>query len=92
MAVIANEVTADENVFAGAGFLFGYAFRNTSASAIATVYIRDGTTDTDKIVVPIQLAAGESARDWFGPQGVRMNVGVRVDVSAGAIEGSCFVG
>lgn len=84
--------TASGLVVGGRLVLVGLAARETSGAASATFRVRDGTVvGTSQLVVPYQLAAGESVRDQFSPYPILFNSGVFVEVVAGAIEGSCWV-
>lgn len=89
--------TPDGNGFAtarpllGAGSLVGYAIRNASATDPASVVLRDGRDGDGDLVVPLELAAGESARDWFGPGGLNLSAGLFVDVVAGVVDGAVYL-
>lgn len=72
-----------------AGSLVGFALRNTSTVVAATVVLRDGVAGD--IVIPLELAPGESVRDWFGPGGLNLSQGLAVDVAAGAVDGTVFL-
>lgn len=68
--------------------LLGFAIRETVGIA-ASLLVYDG--DGGELVAPIALAAGESAREWWGPGGVGLTRGAYVTVT-GSIEGTLFVG
>lgn len=75
-----------------AGALVGYAIRNLSDSAGAKVLIlfRDGGPDGD-VILPLALAPGESARDWFGPGGIHLgDAGLYMDID-GDVDGSVYL-
>lgn len=79
------------------GQLAGYAFRETSGGAGATVVLRlrAGLDAGGSLLVPIALTAGESTRDWFLPYGIGFTGGLYVEVIAtngGTVEGSVFTG
>ena len=69
----------------------GYAVRETTGAAAATVILRNGTDATGEEIVPVTLAAGESVRDWFGARGPSFDQGVFVDVVTGDIAGAIFL-
>ena len=84
----ADAVTGDELTITGKGVYIGFSFRETSGSATATIRVYDGTTAAGTLLDTIQLTAAESAREWYGPQGIRFTSGLYVDVVTGDIEGS----
>ena len=43
-----------------------------------------------EVLVPITLAANESARDWFGPGGIHVD-GLFIDVTLGDVDGAVFL-
>ena len=74
------------------GALVGYAIRNLSSSEGATVLVlfRDGGPDGD-VILPLALAPGESARDWFGPGGIHLGSGgLYMDIN-GTVDGSVYL-
>lgn len=82
---------AGKNLSASNGRLMGYTLRETTGAATATMYLRDGTDNTGDMLAAIQLAAGESRTDWFGPGGVNFGLGLFWDLVAGSVEGSVFI-
>lgn len=89
----AYAVSATAAVFAKPGTYRGYTFRNTSAVAVATVRVYDNASAASGTLLDtVQLAASESAGDWYADGGIRAENGVYVEVVAGAIEGSVRVG
>lgn len=73
------------------GRLAGYALRETSGAAGATVRLHDGGDANGDLLVPITLAANESLRDWFMPMGISFGeAGLFIEIS-GAIEGTVFI-
>lgn len=75
-----------------AGALVGYAIRNLSTSEGAQVLVlfREGGPDGD-VILPLALAPGESARDWFGPGGIHLgDGGLYMDIT-GNVDGSVFL-
>jgi len=82
---------ATANVTRSPGALVGYAIRNLSTADNATVRVlfRDGDEDGD-VILPLVLAPGESARDWFGPGGISLFEGLFMDID-GDVEGSVYL-
>lgn len=66
---------------------FGFSVRETN-NAIATIRIRAGGVITGDILDTIQLNPNESAREWYGPQGIQAHGGLYVEKVAGTYEGS----
>lgn len=73
----------------GAWRLYGYSFRET-AGAAAVVDVFDGQDGNGQLVATLSLSPGQSVRDWFGPHGLRMRVGVCVRVTSGAVTGAAW--
>ncbi len=71
--------------------LHGFALRETTNAARAVVELRAGESDEGTLVASITLAAGESIRDWFGPNGIAVS-GLRLVRVSGSAEGSVFLG
>jgi len=71
--------------------LFGYSLYETTGSATAQVNIYNGGDTGGQLVLPISLGKSQSAEDWFGPQGLIMDVGIFVNVASGTVNGSLFV-
>lgn len=75
----------------GAATYYGFTIRETTGSAGATVVLRDGSATGD-ILEEITLVGGQSADDWYGPQGIRLQTGmIYASVLNGAVEGSVRV-
>lgn len=76
----------------GKCILFGYSFRETSGAAGATIQLLNGADATGLEVVGVQLNPSGAARDWFGPQGIRTDVGI-FPVVTGSVKGAiwCWV-
>lgn len=70
--------------------MLGWSLTNTSSSVAATINVLDGADTTGELVFPITLAANESIRDWFGPNGIWFNVGITVQVTSGNVSGTVF--
>lgn len=67
--------------------LRGWSFRETTGSAAAALRIRDGSSATGEMVVPIGLLANESTRDFLAPDGLDIRVGVFIERVSGTFEG-----
>lgn len=72
-------------------YLYGYSIYETSGAASAQLNIYNGVDNTGLLVCPILLAKSQSAEDWFGPQGIELDVGLFTSVISGAVNGSLFV-
>jgi hypothetical protein len=88
-ASIADAAT-NPNIVTGASVLLGWSLRETTGAAGATGIIYDGSATTGQIVAPINLAPSETTRDWFGPHGLRIDVGLYFDPTAGTIDGAVW--
>ena len=86
-----NVPTASASLISGRVLVFGYAVAETTGSATAALRLRDGTASSGTRILPIHLAANESVRDWFGPNGIVYQQGIYVEVVSGAIEGSIWI-
>lgn len=85
--------TADaQGIAAAAGLrLIGFSVAETAATAAdAELVLRHGTLATDPILCRITLSPDESARDWFGPDGIAVASGVFVDRVTGTSELTLF--
>lgn len=71
------------------GALVGYALRETSGAATATVELRQHNAAGD-LLIPIKLAAGATTIMWLAPGGVSYSDGLFVVVT-GAVDGSVFL-
>jgi hypothetical protein len=74
---------------AGKCILFGWSVRETSGAAQATVQILNGYDLTGLEVLATQLNPSGVARDWFGPQGIKTDVGI-FPVITGTVKGSIW--
>lgn len=85
-------ITADVDaaVAAATGLrLMGYSVRESAASAaVAAVSIKHGTTGAGgTYIARINLAADESERMWFGPDGIDVAAsGISIDWEAGTVD------
>lgn len=68
-----------------------WSFLETTGTTRATVRLRDGADANAAVIVPISLSAGESTRDWLGPQGIPCKAGVYLEVVSGSVEGNIVV-
>lgn len=69
------------------GRLMGYAIRETSGTAGATVRLRSGTTVSGTpLGSGVTLAPNESVREWFGPTGINVPTAVFLERVSGATE------
>lgn len=69
---------------AGTRYL-GFSCRET-AGAPATFAVRHGTTNADPIIDFVTLNANESAREWYGPDGLEAPNGIFFDLITGAVD------
>lgn len=70
--------------------LYGWALRNVSGSTLATLDIYDNNSVAGIPVFPINLAANETSREWFGDRGLMFLNGLYVNVTAQEVKGSIF--
>lgn len=73
------------------GRLLGWSFHET-AGAIATVLLRDSRDPGGEVVAFLDLPAGGSDTVWLGPAGVSLTEGLYVDVFAGDVQGTVYLG
>lgn len=71
--------------------LFGWALQESTGIAEAVVTLYNGTDTTGLVTAVITLEPNQSVRDWFGPQGVHMNVGLWSVITSGTVVGSLFI-
>lgn len=71
--------------------LMGYMIAETTGTSTARIQLLDGDTG-GPVMGSITLAAGESARDYFGPAGVALVNGLTVHILSGSIDGAIFLG
>lgn len=69
----------------------GWSIKNLSTSATAELDMYDAGSASGEIIFPITLAANESSREWFGPDGVLFESGLSLNVAIGAVDGAIFV-
>lgn len=85
--------TGNVQAFTGSCKLLGWSLRESAGTAaVATVFIRDGTTTSGDIRAVIELNGDQSTTMWFGPEGVMCAAGIFVHRSAGSTEGVVYFG
>lgn len=65
--------------------LMGFSARETTGTAGALFQVRHGTTNSDPVLVTVSLGAGESAREWYGPDGLAAANGIWLERVTGTI-------
>lgn len=83
----------DAAVAAATGLrLMGFACRESAAAAApATFRIMHGATVAGgTVLIPVELSANESVREWFGPDGIASASGISVDWIAGTFDVELF--
>ncbi len=79
-------VTADKVVASRRGTYYGLTFRETSGTTAATIIVYDNASAASGTVLDnIQLVAGESRAEWYGPQGISSENGIYVDVTGDVV-------
>lgn len=63
--------------------LMGFSARETTGIAGAVFNLRHGVASTDPILVTVSLGANESAREWYGPDGLAAASGIWLDRVSG---------
>lgn len=89
-ATDAGDESATDEAIAGANAnlrLVGFSARETAGSASAVFNIRNGTTNAGAMLVTVSLGPGESAREWYGPDGLAAPSGVWLE----RVSGQCQV-
>lgn len=89
-AVVAD---VDAAVPAATGLrLVGFAARESAATAaVATFIIVHGATGAGgTAVLPVELKADESTREWFGPDGIAVPNGISIDWIVGTVDVHLF--
>lgn len=77
-------------VVQGRGTLKGWAVKETTGAATATLNVWDGTTNVSLLLAPVNLSANESSREWFGELGISFTRGLLVEVTAGSVSGALW--
>lgn len=78
-------------LISGRGVLTGWALKETTGAAVATLNIWDGTDNRGLLLAPVNLAANESTRDWFSDWGIAFSRGLFVEVLSGSVSGALWV-
>lgn len=86
-----NGAAASSVVSSSPGRLAGFGLAET-AGVGATIRLHDGTDTSGDVIMRIDLAANESAREWYMPHGIGFTYGLFVEIVSGAIEGSVYLG
>ena len=82
---------ASVSLTTGRNVIKGITLREAAGSpAAAKANIRDG--NGGPILFAYNFLASESGRDWFSPEGIRVNTGIYLQVVAGTVEGAIYVG
>lgn len=90
-AAVAGDV--DAAVAAATGLrLVGIAYRESAGTpAAATFHVVHGATGAGgDAIIPVELAANESGRDWFGDAGIAVPNGLSIDHVAGTFDVTLF--
>lgn len=92
--VVSVALTGSDQAVRASGCTYhGFTIRETSGVAVAVVNIYDNASAASGTLLDtISLAANESAREDYLPQGIRAGNGIYVDVVSGAVAGSVRVG
>lgn len=87
----ASPLTTSQVLLSGRGVLKGWAFRETTGAAVATLNLWDGTSNAGLMVAPLGLASAGHESIWLGELGVSFTRGLFVEVTAGSIVGALWV-
>lgn len=74
----------------GPGTIAGFAFRELTGAAHATVTFHDGIDANATTIFELNLAENESSRDWYGIDGISYRYGLYVNISEGSAVGNLF--
>lgn len=85
-------VTVSGLVFGAHCRLFGWDLVESTGSASAELDVWDSIDGTGFAFWPITFTPGQSVRDWFGPQGLDVYIGLWSQAVSGSVRGSLFVG
>ncbi len=83
--------TATATIASGSGRLLWHSFRETTGAASAEYHFYDGQAPDRLIVLPINLAASESTRDYMGRHGVPFMRGLYFILDSGSVEGNVVI-
>lgn len=91
-ATDAGDEAATDEAIAGAAAntrLVGFSARETTGTAGAVFNIRHGTSNAGALLVTVSLGPNESAREWYGPDGIAAASGLWLERVTGQ---TSFVG
>ena len=60
------------------------------AAGSIKVQVYDGTDDTGKHLLQLNINSGGNDHDWFGPNGIKCDVGLYLKVYSGTPTGVAF--
>lgn len=83
--------TTSRLIYSRPTVVMGWAFVETTGTANATVYLRNGRDAGGTLVVPISLLSAQSTRDYLSPAGVYCDSGIYLQVISGSVTGSVWV-
>lgn len=68
--------------------LMGFASRESAATAAVATFrlVHGATVAGGTTLYPVELSAGESRGEWFGPDGIAVPNGVSIDWIAGTVD------
>jgi hypothetical protein len=69
--------------------LVGFSARETTGTAGSVFNVRHGTSNAGALLATVSLGANESAREWFGPDGIAAASGIWLERVSGS---TTFVG
>jgi hypothetical protein len=68
----------------------GFSVRETTGTAAAVLNLHHGTSNAGPILVTVSLGASESAREWYGPDGIAAASGIYLDRVSGTSQVSVY--
>lgn len=87
---------ADIAMVSGRATLMGWSLMEDAGTpALASLYLRDGTSASGAIVAAIKMAASGSNNNWLGDidnGGVTLKNGLFLDMIAGSVSGAIYLG
>lgn len=86
MAAQSTDLTGSDQTVTASSTVTYFGF--TAYSAAGGRFVVHETSLTGPILDEVNLAAGESAREWYGPQGILAHDGIYVDIISGTISGA----
>jgi hypothetical protein len=86
-----SPLTTSAILLSGRGILKGWAFRETTGAAVATLNLWDGTANNGLMVAPLGLASAGHESIWLGELGVSFTRGLFLEVIAGSVVGALWV-